>query len=132
MPMDEAAVRERATAFGDALVAGDIDAAIGDLSDDLRRNLGEVLSLLPLPVTEVAIESVDRGGSALVAVLRLVGETDEVELQTRWKDRDGDPKIVEVSHLSRSARELEAEPEAEPEGGEGATEPGAEVNSASG
>ncbi|HEX5589506.1 MAG TPA: hypothetical protein VFX65_04350 [Candidatus Limnocylindrales bacterium] len=40
--MDETAVRDRAMAFGDALVAGDIDRAIQDLSDELRRNLGEV------------------------------------------------------------------------------------------
>jgi hypothetical protein len=33
-------------------------------------------------------------------VLHLVGETDETQLQTRWKDRDGRPTIVEVSHLS--------------------------------
>jgi hypothetical protein len=131
MPMDEAAVRERATAFSDALVVGDVETAIGDFSDELRRNLGEVLSLLPLPATEVTIESVDRGGSAFVAVLRLVGEIDEVQVQTRWKDRGGEPKIVEVSHLSRSAREPEAEPGADLEDGEGAPERAAEANRAS-
>ena len=33
-----------------------------------------------------------------------MGETDEVELQTRWKDRDGEPTLVEASHLSRTER----------------------------
>jgi hypothetical protein len=116
--MDDAAVRDRATAFADALVAGDVDAAVGFLSDELRRNLGEVLALFPLPVTEAAIESVEHGGSALVVVLRLVGESDEVEVQTRWKDRANGPRIVEASHLSRTARApeaVEAEGELSPE-----------------
>ena len=91
----------------DAIVAGDIDRAIGDFSPELRRNLGEVISLLPLPSKEGAIESVAQGGSSYVVVLRLTGENDEVQIQTRWKDRDGHPTVVEASHLSR--REVEAE-----------------------
>jgi hypothetical protein len=98
-------IGERARALADALVAGDVDLATRDFSPELRRNLGEVLAMLPLPVSEATVESVERGGSAFVAVLRLVGETDEVTIQTRWKDRDGRPTVVEASHLSRSARE---------------------------
>jgi hypothetical protein len=107
--MNEDDVRARAQALCDALVAGNIDAAIADLSDQLRRNLGEVVALLPLPTTEATVESIERGGSSWVVVTRLVGETDEVHVQTRWKDRDGELKIVEASHLSRTAR-----PESEP------------------
>ena len=88
--MDETAVRDRATAFGDALVAGDIDRAIQDLSDELRRNLGEVVALFPLPALEATVESVDHSGSGYNVVLRLTGETSEDHVQTRWKDRDGD------------------------------------------
>lgn len=103
--MDEAAVRDSAEQFGAALVAGNVDAAIEHLSDELKRNLGEVVALLPLPATEVGIASVERGSSALVLQLHVVGETTEDELQTRWKDRDGTPRIVEISHLSRTERE---------------------------
>lgn len=108
--MDEPRVRERAQSLCDALVAGDVDRAIGELSDELRRNLGEVLALLPLPATEASVESIERGPSAFVVVIRLVGETAEDRLQTRWKDRDGEPKVVEVSHLSRTERAAEAGP----------------------
>lgn len=108
--MDEPRVRERAQALCDALVAGDVDQAIGELSEELRRNLGEVLALLPLPATQASVESIERGPSAFVVVIRLVGETAEDHLQTRWKDRDGEPKIVEVSHLSRTERAAEAGP----------------------
>ena len=119
--MDVEAVRDHARAFADALVAGDIDRATEDFSKELRQRLGEVLTLFPLPATEATIESVDHGGSGYNVVVRLVGESDEVEVQTRWKDRDGRPTIVEASHLSRTARAAEA---AElPEGSEEASEP---------
>ena len=100
--MDEDRVRASAQAVGDALVAGNIEGAIDHLSDELKRNLGEVVAMLPLPATEATVESIERGGSSVVVVVRVVSETDEVQLQTRWKDRDGEPKIVEVSHLSRT------------------------------
>jgi hypothetical protein len=103
--MDETAVRASVEAVGDALVAGDVDTAIGYLSDELQRNPGEVIAMLPLPATEASIVTLERTNSAVVVVMRLVGETSEVELQTRWKDRDGEPRIVEVSHLSATERE---------------------------
>ena len=102
--MDVDEVREHAQAMADAIVAGDIERATVDFSDELRRNLGEVLALLPLPATEATVESVERGGTGFNVVLGLVGETDEVQVQTRWKDRDGTPTVVETSHLSRLAR----------------------------
>lgn len=124
--MEEQDVRQRAEALCVALVAGDIQRVTGDLSKELRQNLGEVLALLPLPSTEATVESVERGGSSgYSTVLRLVGDTDEVLIQTRWKERDGRPTIVEASHLSRTptAADGEAEageggPEAEGEGEE--------------
>ena len=103
--MDEQDVRERADAVCTALVAGDVEVAIGDFSTELRRNLGEVLALLPLPASEATVELIDHGGHGThTVVLRFVGETEEVLVQTRWKERDGRPTIVEVSHLSRAER----------------------------
>jgi hypothetical protein len=104
MRMDPETVHARATAFCEALDAGDIERASEHMSPELQRNLGEVLALLPLPSNESAVVSVDRGGSGYSVVMRLMGETDEVELQTRWKDRDGQPTLVEASHLSRTER----------------------------
>jgi hypothetical protein len=83
-------------------------------SKELRQNLGEVLALLPLPSNEATIESIDRGGgSGYTVVLRLVGETDEVLIQTRWKERDGRTTIIEASHLSKTET---AAPSGEAEG----------------
>ena len=117
--MDEPALRERAAALCDALVAGDIDRATEDFSKELRQNLGTVLALLPLPSHEATVESVEHGGSGYNIMIRLVGETEEVLIQTRWKERDGKPTIVEASHLSRT----EAAPAEEPAEGEAGEAP---------
>jgi hypothetical protein len=104
MAMDVDTVREHATAFCEALDSGDVGAATEHMSPELERNLGEVLAMLPLPSSGSEVVSVDRNGSGYDAVLRLVGPADEVELQTRWKDRDGTPTLVEASHLNRTER----------------------------
>ena len=102
--MDVDTVRERAAAVCDALDAGDVEAATGYMSPELRRNLGEVVALLPLPSSGSEVASADRAGSGFDVVLRLVGPAEEVELQTRWKDRDGEATLVEASHLRRTER----------------------------
>lgn len=116
--MTEDDVRAAAEQVCQALVAGNVDAAIEYLSDELKRNLGEVVALLPLPATEATISSIERGASAIVVVVHVVGEANETELQTRWKDRDGNPRIVEVSHLSQVEREVPAETDEDAEDGE--------------
>jgi hypothetical protein len=109
--MDEEVVREHARAMADALVVGDVDHAISDFSDELRRNVGEVLSLLPLPSTAAEIESVERGASVFIVILHRFGESSEDRIQTRWKDRDDQPTVVEVSHLSRTELAADEAPE---------------------
>jgi DNA-binding GntR family transcriptional regulator len=107
--------------MADGLVAGDVEAALADLSPELRRNMGEVVTLLPLPATEATVESVEPTAKGWAANLRILGETDEVVVATRWKDRDGRPTIIEVSHLAREARAPEATEEgAAPGSSEGA------------
>ena len=101
--MDEEAVRARAQALCEAIVAGDIGRAIEDFSTELRQHLGEVIALLPLPASEATIELIEHSGSGDNVVLRLVGESDEVLIQTRWKDRDGKPTVIEASHLTSTA-----------------------------
>jgi hypothetical protein len=101
--MEEPDVRERAEALCAALVDGNIEAATQDFSKELRQNLGEVVVLLPLPAIEATVDSIERGGgSGYTVVLRLVGETEEVLIQTRWKERDERPTLIELSHLSKT------------------------------
>jgi hypothetical protein len=112
--MDEQAVRQHAQAHCEALLAGDIGKAAEEMSNELRSNLGPIVAMLPMPLTEATIESVAMTKTGYLAILRLVGENDTIRLETRWKDRDGRPTIVEASHL----REEPVEPvaEAEPTG----------------
>jgi hypothetical protein len=115
--MDEQAVHQHAQAHCDALLAGDIGRAAEELSSQLRSNLGPLVAMLPLPLTEATVESVDMTGTGYRAVLRLVGETDTVRLETRWKDRDGRPTMVEASrvHEEPAVGAAETEPTEEQE-----------------
>jgi hypothetical protein len=110
--MDEQSVREHAQAHCDALLAGDIGLASQEMSRELQANLGPLVAMLPLPLTAASIESVEMTGKAYRAVLNLVGGSGSIRLETRWKERDGRPTIVEASHIP------EAPPAPSPEDGE--------------
>ena len=103
--MDESAVRERAEALCAAFVAGDMDQALEFFSTELRQHVGDVVALLPLPVSEASVETIEHSGAGDNVVLLMVGETNEDRFQTRWKDRDGAPTLIELSHLSKTERE---------------------------
>jgi hypothetical protein len=120
----EEEVRERARAVCEALISGDVGSIIEMLSDELRRSPGETVALLPLPARKAVVASVESagGGAAYVAVLEVTSEAEHLELQTRWKDRGGETRIVEVSHRSRRAIEAEAEAAAAAELGDEASE----------
>jgi len=67
--------------------------------------------MLPMPMTAATVESVEMTRTGYLAVLRLVGETDTIHLETRWKDRDGRPTIVEASRVHEAAVEDGAQSE---------------------
>ena len=113
--MTEQAVREQADAFCDALKAGDIGQAADHMSRELRANLGPVVAILPLPLAESSISSVETTGSGFRVVLSLVGEGETVQLETRWKDRDGRPTIVEASRVHEEPTPEEPASEADEE-----------------
>jgi hypothetical protein len=108
--MDEQSVREHAQAHCDALLAGDIGRASQEMSRELQSNLGPLVAMLPLPLTAASVESVEMAGTAYRAVLNLVGESGSIRLQTRWKERDGRPTIVEASHIPEAPPPPEMEP----------------------
>ena len=97
--MDEQTVRDHAQATSDALLAGDIGKAAEEMSKELRKSLGSIVGMLPLPLTGATVESIEMTAHGYRAILRLVGETDSLQLETRWKDRDGRPSIVEASRV---------------------------------
>ena len=101
--MDREVIESHANALCEALIAGEIDRATEDFSQELMSNLGQLIAQLPLPVTEATVESVEPTGKGYVVTLRLIGESETVRLQTRWKDRDGRPTVVEASHIVEQA-----------------------------
>ena len=109
--MDEQLVRDHAQATCDALLAGDIGKAAEEMSKELRANLGSIVGMLPLPLTEATVESIEMTPTGYRTVLHLVGEGGTLSLETRWKDRDGRPTIVEASrvHEERVAPDSDAE-----------------------
>src|SRR5687767_7877130 len=118
--MDVETVRQHADAYRAALLAGDIGRASEEFSQQLKQNIGEVVSQLPLPLTQAAGESDDVAGSVDGADPHLTGETDEIRIETRWTDRDRRPQMVEASHVidrvaappAEEGAEAEAEAEA--------------------
>ena len=60
--------------------------------------------MLPLPVSEATVESIERGASGFVSIPADRRDRRGI-IQTRWKDRDGRPTVVEASHLSQTTRE---------------------------
>jgi hypothetical protein len=112
--VDEQIVREHAQALCEALLAGDIGQASTEMSRELQSNLGPLVAMLPLPLTEATIESVEMTGKAHVAVLNLAGDQGAVRLETRWKDRDGRPTMVEASHLVEQPEPMPMESDEEP------------------
>jgi hypothetical protein len=117
--MEEPAVRERAEALCAALVAGDVGQATDHFSQELKRNLGEVVALLPLPAVAAVIDTIERAGAGFTVVLGVTGESEEVMLQTRWKERDDGPTLIELSHLSKTEVTGEAADEHDGEGDQG-------------
>jgi hypothetical protein len=109
--MDEQAVRQHAKAQCDALLAGDIGKAAEQMSNELRSNLGPIVAMLPMPLTEASIESVEMTKTGYLTVLHLVGAGGDIRLETRWKDRDGRPTIVEASRVHEEPVEPAAETE---------------------
>jgi hypothetical protein len=106
--MDEQIVRGRAQELCDALLAGDIGRASQVMSRELQQSLGPIVAMLPLPLTEAEIESAEMTGTGFRAVLALTGDGGATRLETRWKERDGQPTMVEASHLAEEPANVAA------------------------
>jgi hypothetical protein len=95
--MDESAVRERADAHGQAVAAGDLNRAGGDLTKEAMAEAGSVMKALPRPVTGAEIESVESAGDGYVVLIRYSGADSDVKVRSRWVDDEGTPKIAELT-----------------------------------
>lgn len=94
--MDEQAVRTHAQQHGDALVAGDLRRAGGDLSPEAQAQAPDVMSKFPKKVESAEVVSLDLSGEEAIVQARYAGEGKEVTVESRWGERDGRPKILDM------------------------------------
>ena len=95
--MDEAVVRERAQAHGDAVVAGDLRSAGADLDKAAMAKAGEVMPQLPKPLSAAEIVSVSSSDDQMTVEIAYKGDADTVKVASVWAERDGAPKIIDLS-----------------------------------
>jgi hypothetical protein len=94
--VDEATVRRHAEEHGDAVVAGDLRRAGSDLDGDALAQAGDVMKQLPRTMKASSVESIEVSGEAATVRTRYSGEEGEGVVESRWEDRDGRPKIVDM------------------------------------
>jgi hypothetical protein len=95
--MDEANARSHIEAHADAVARGDMEAVVADFSEELRPQVPELApQLLPLPIKEAEVVSVEAGADETVARIHYIGESGEATLRSRWREIDGRPLIVGV------------------------------------
>jgi hypothetical protein len=94
--MDEETVRQHAEAHGRATVAGDLRAAGSDLTREAVPAAGEVMKRMPGSLSGSAIDSVTAEGDEYVVLIRYSGEDSDAVVESRWAEREGRPKIVDL------------------------------------
>lgn len=92
--MDAEVIRQRAEAHGRAVVSGDLRTAGADLAAEAREAAGTVMGALPKSLDSAEIVNVEDHGDEALSYARYSGEGREVSVESRWAERDGQPKIV--------------------------------------
>jgi len=98
--MDEGRTRDIVDAHAQAVVRGDMDAVVADLSEELQPQADEIGRTLPLPVTDADVLSLEIGANECVAEIRYAGESGEITIRSRWEEIDGSPRIVHAEPLA--------------------------------
>ena len=97
--MDEAAVRSSAQQHADATVAGDLKVAGSTLDKSAYGAAGEVMKKMPQSLTGCEIVSTVADGDDYVVTIRYEGDGSSATVESRWAEREGQPKIVDLKAL---------------------------------
>ncbi len=89
-------IRQHAEAHGQATVAGDLKRAGSYLTPEAMAQAPGVMRSMPSPLTSCEVTAVQSSGDESVATIRYVGEGGELVVESRWAERDGQPKIVDL------------------------------------
>lgn len=94
--MDEATVRQRAQEHGEATVAGDLKRAGGDLDKSAYAAAGEVMKQMPEDLSACDVTSVNPEGNEWIATISYSGSSATTTVQSRWAEREGSAKIIDL------------------------------------
>ncbi len=94
--MDEGAVRTHAEEHGTAIVNGDLRKAGSDLTPEAQAQAPDVMANFPKRVESAEVVSLDVQGEEAVVRALYKGEGKEVTVESRWGERDGRPKILDM------------------------------------
>ena len=96
--MDEAHTRSHVEAHAQAVARGDMEAVVADFTEELRPQVPDLApQLLPLPIKEAKVVSVDAEDDECVARIHYTGDSGEqCTLRSSWREIDGRPLIVGV------------------------------------
>jgi hypothetical protein len=97
--MDEATVREHAEIHAKATVSGDLKTAGSALTKEAMAQAPGVMKAMPASLESSEVTSVTTEGDEVVAQIRYSGGGEESIVESRWAERDGAPKIVNLQVL---------------------------------
>jgi hypothetical protein len=97
--VDEDTIREHAANHGKATVAGDLKTAGRDLTPEAVEQAPGVMKAMPESLSNADITSVERDGNAYVAVIEYSGGGESTKVASRWEEREGRPRIVDLRVL---------------------------------
>ncbi|MGH2754710.1 MAG: hypothetical protein ACRDLB_09760 [Actinomycetota bacterium] len=95
--MDESTVRQHAEAHGSAVVSGDLKTAGSDLTPEAASQAREVMGHVPQPATAADIVGIESEGEEMIVTILYKGADKETTVLSTWAERDGRPKIVNLS-----------------------------------
>jgi hypothetical protein len=97
--VDEDTIREHAANHGRATVAGDFKTAGRDLTPEAVEQAPDVMKAMPTSLNDSSIASVEKDGDAYVAVIDYSGGGESTKVASRWEEREGRPRIVDLKVL---------------------------------
>jgi hypothetical protein len=97
--VDEDTIREHAAKHGKATVAGDFKTAGRDLAPEAVEQAPGVMKVMPKTLSDADIASVEKDGDAYIAVIDYSGGGESTKVASRWEEREGRPRIVDLKVL---------------------------------
>ena len=94
--MDEQSVKTHAEGHGQALIDGDLRRAGSDLTPEAQAQAPDVMSNFPKKVDSAEVVSLEVDGDEAVVQALYKGGDKEVTVESRWGERDGRPKILDM------------------------------------